>query len=151
MKRFTAILIVVLLIFFAGVLAPDSWTFLRCERSPVTRNWLTYVNEAGGYRLRYPEGWKLRRWDAEAYLCSPRINFPCGPTPHEVYATVGVVVIRDTEGLQLAEYLRSPAMGYKDLKERRVGDAQGFATGPVEGDFGRFKSGRFIDEQVHFL
>ena len=109
-----------------------------------------YANKAYGYRLRYPEGWRL--WDrGELSLCSPRIKFPCGPTPHEVYATVGVRV-SEPEGLSLAEYLRSPARGYNDLRELRVGGVQAFATGPVDNDdSGWLISARFIDEQVHLL
>lgn len=52
----------------------------------------------------------------------------------------------DPEGLTLAEYLRSPARGYKDLRKLEVGGIQALATGPVNDDFGRF-----IDEQVYLL
>ena len=52
--------------------------FFGCERGP-TDSWKTYANKGDGYRLRYPEKWRL--WDREELsLCSPRIKFPCGPT-----------------------------------------------------------------------
>jgi hypothetical protein len=141
MKRFTVPLLCTLLTFCVGMIGSR---FFGCNSGPVNENWKTYVNEEYGYRLRYPEKWKI--WDRESLsLCSPRIKFPCGPTPHEVYATV-VVSVRDPEGLELSEYLRSPARGYKDLREVRIAGVKGLATGPVYGDFGRF-----IDEQVHVL
>lgn len=152
MKRFTSRLLLALLAFCVGVVAFASSPFYRRERAssaegcaPATGSQKTYSNEEYGYRLRYPEGWKLRGSGGAVYLCSPRVKSPCGPTPHEVYATVGVT-IRDAEGLPLAEYLRAPARGYKDLRGLRAGGVQAFATGPV-GDH----SGRFIDEQVHLL
>jgi hypothetical protein len=141
MKRFTVPILCALLPFCVGILVSR---FVQCNSDPVNDSWKTYMNEERGYRLRYPEKWKV--WDREAlYLCSTRIKRPCGPTPHEVYATVEVSV-RDPEGLELIDYLRSPARGYKELRELRIAGVEGFATGPVYGDFGRF-----IDEQVHVL
>lgn len=141
MKRFTVTLLGALLTFSVGIIVSR---FIHCSSDPVNESWRTYVNEKYGYRLRYPERWKV--WDRESlYLCSPRIKFQCGPTPHEVYATV-VVNVQDLEGQELSDYLRSPASGYKELKEVRIAGVQAFATGPVNDDFGRF-----IDEQVHVL
>ena len=148
MKWFKSHFLLVLYTFGIGIVAAAGWYFFGCERGP-TDTWKTYANGQYGYRLRYPEGWKV--WDrGELYLCSPRIKFPCGRTPHEVYATVGVRV-SEPEGLPLTEYLRSPARGYNDLRELRVGGVQAFATGPVDGDTGWLISERFIDEQVHLL
>jgi hypothetical protein len=141
MKRLTLLILCALLSFCLGII---SNRFFGCDSGPVNKSWRTYVNEEYGYRLRYPERWKV--WDRSGlHLCSPRIKFRCGPTPHEVYATVAVN-ITDTEGLELIDYLRSPARGYKELKEVRIGGVQAFATGPVNDHFGRF-----IDEQVHLL
>lgn len=144
MKSFTLPLLTALLAFCVGVVAAMCQSSRR-ERVQSTEGWETYVNEGYGYRLRYPAGWKLRAWGGEVYLCSPRIRFPCGRTPHEVYATVHVT-IRDSEGLSLQEYLRSPARGYKDLRKLRVGGVEALAAGPVEDD-----RGKFIDEQVYML
>ena len=141
MKRLTIPILSALLSFGAGVIVSR---FVQCNSGPVNDSWKTYVNEQYGYRLRYPGTWKI--WDRESlYLCSPRIKFQCGPTPHEVYATVEVTV-RDPEGLSLSDYLRSPARGYKELREVRIAGVQALATGPVDGDFGRF-----IDERVHVM
>ena|SRR5687767_3390721 len=141
MKRFTVRLLCALLTFCVGITVSG---FVHCTSDPVNDSWSTYLNEGYGYRLRYPERWKV--WDrGSLYLCSPRIKFPCGPTPHEVYATVEVNV-KDLKGLELSEYLRSPAHGYKELREVRIAGVQAFATGPVNDHFGRF-----IDEQVHVL
>jgi hypothetical protein len=144
MKWFTSIFLTVFT-FCVGLVVSAAWPFFRCEPAPLTESWRTYANEEYAYSLRYPEDWKLRASGGAVYLCSPRIKFPCGPTPHEVYATVGVG-IRDPEGLSLPEYLRSPARGYRNLRELRVDGVQAFATGPVEDH-----SGRFIDEQIHLL
>jgi hypothetical protein len=145
-KRLTHPLLLALFTCCFGVLI--SWSYFRLERSTVKQSWKTYINEEHGYRLRHPEGWTL--WDrGTLYLCSPRINFPCGPTPHEVYATVAVE-IRNSEGVSLTDYLRSPARAYKDLRELRVAGVQAFATGPVDDHSGRNLYDRFIDEQVHF-
>ena len=152
MKRFTSRLLLALLAVCVGLVASASSSFYRRESASVTEGCApatggrkTYANEEYGYRLRYPEGWKLRGSGGAVYLCSPRVKSPCGPTPHEMYATVGVE-IRDPEGLPLAEYLRAPARGYKDLRALRAGGVQAFATGPVDEH-----SGRFINEQVHLL
>ena len=142
MKRFTVPLLFALLTFCVGIIG---YRFFGCNSGPVNDSWATYLNEEYGYRLRYPNSWKV--WDRPGtlYLCSPRIKFPCGPTPHEVYATVAVE-IRDPEGLELSDYLQSPARGYKNLREVQIGGVKALATGPVGGNFGRF-----IDEQVHIL
>ncbi|HLA11035.1 MAG TPA: hypothetical protein VJ023_10625 [Pyrinomonadaceae bacterium] len=145
MKRFTSNLLLTMFTFCVGVVVSEGCSFFRCG-GPETEGWKTYADEEYGYRLRYPEGWQLRGSGGALNLCSRRLKRPCGPTPHEVYATVGVG-IRDPEGLPLSEYLRAPARGaYKDLRELRVGGVQAFATGPVRDDYGRY-----IDEQVHVL
>ena len=140
MKRFTLLLVCALLTFCVGII---SNRFFGCS-GPVNQSWRTYLNQEYGYRIRFPERWKV--WDqGSLYLCSPRIRFPCGPTPHEMYATVEVSV-RDPGGLELIDYLRSPAHGHKEFREVRIAGVQGFATGHVDDDFGIF-----IDEQVHLL
>lgn len=149
MKWFSSNLRLALLTFCVGVGAVAFWYFFGCE-SGVTDSWKTYANSEYGYRLRYPDSWKTWGPDGEVYLCSKRIKFPCGLTPHEVNATVGVG-IRDPEGLPLEAYLQSSARGYKVVRELRVGGVQAVGTGPVDSDQGWIISGRFIDDQVHIL
>ena len=144
MKHFSSYSLVAAFTFFLGA-APLATSFFGCARATMTESSKTYANEEFGYRLRYPESWKVKDWGAAVYFCSPRIKLPCGPTPHEVNATVSLQ-IRDPEGLPLADYLRSPARAYRNLRELRVGGVQAYATGPVEDDFGKF-----MDEQVHVL
>jgi hypothetical protein len=65
MKRFTVRILCVLLTFCVGIIVNR---FVHCNSDLVNESWRTYVNEEHGYRLRYPERWKV--WDRESlYLC----------------------------------------------------------------------------------